>query len=272
MARKSGPLSKADKDFIFQNVDVMSAEDIADHLDRNPKSVRNHIQKNRLGKKFEAASSSEFTQNQLYTQLKDKPFFRQLQQQFSDDEILYFCEYWVLTVGDFGGNILSYEELELKEWLTFEILKGRELKQNKINIIRKQSLKEQLEDEFKKDKDERDMPYIKYLQGEIMAITEDIKRYNKEFSDLAYKADKIKQGLVKSRDQRTKDMDMAKLDWTSYLKMLQEYDVKKRVGNEMEIFKMSEDKKREELYEYREFADGEVDLPILNAESIERTK
>lgn len=272
MTRKSGPLSKADKDFIRTQVDSMTPEGIADCLDRNPKSIVAYIEKNRLGKKFEDSSrGSDKSQNDILVELKGKPFFKQLPQQFDEDEIKYFCDYWVLTVRDFGGNILSYEELELKEWLTFEILKSRALKQNKINIEKKESYKDQLELEFRYERDERDKERIAFLQAEINLISEEMKKYNKDFADLAHKADQIKKGLMKSREQRTKDMDLAEFNLAAWIKMLnKDYDKRKRVGEEMEIFRMAENAKKKDLYEVREFADGVVDVPVLNSESVEQ--
>lgn len=274
MTRKSGPLSKADKDFIKTNVDSMTVDGIADCLDRNPRSIINYIDKNRIGKKFEDSSKgSDKSQNDILIELKGKPFFKQLPQQFDEDEIKYFCDYWVLTVRDFGGNILSYEELELKEWLTFEILKSRALKQNKINIEKKESYKDQLELEFRYERDERDKERIAFLQAELNLIADEMKKYNKDFADLAHKADQIKKGLMKSREQRTKDMDLAEFNLAAWIKMLnKDYDKRKRVGEEMEIFRMAEEAKKKDLYEVREFADGVVDVPVLNSESVEQIK
>lgn len=272
MENKSGPFSKKDKKFIRDYVDSMSIDDIATHLKRNPSTIETFIENNRLGQKFQITiANSDRTQNQILVDLKSRPFFHNLKNQFTDKEIEYFCEYWVMSILDFGGNILSYEELELKEWLTFEILKNRELSKKKLNDEVKESLKEELREEL--DREERDKARVQFLQGEIAAIANAQEKSNKEFSDLADKANKIRGGLVKSREQRTKDHDAATIDFPSLIKILQkEYDVRRRMGQEMEVIRMSEEKKRKEMYELHEYADGELDVPILNAESADLLK
>lgn len=50
--------------------------------------------------------------------------------------------------------------------------------------------------------------------------------------------------------------------------MLEEEDVREREGREMAILAMATDKAREQLYNYHQYQDNKVDIPVLNNDSI----
>ena len=81
---KKGRLSKEDMSFIEANAEVLSPEAIAQELDRDPDSIRDWIKRN-VGfspkQKKEAAVANE---------LKAKPYYRELSNQFSSEELEMF--------------------------------------------------------------------------------------------------------------------------------------------------------------------------------------
>ena len=81
---KKGRFSTEDMQFIEANAEVLSPEEIASQLDRDPESIRVWIKKN-VGfspkQKKEAAVANE---------LKSKPYYRELSNQFSPEELEMF--------------------------------------------------------------------------------------------------------------------------------------------------------------------------------------
>jgi len=65
-------------------------------------------------------------------------------------------------------------------------------------------------------------------------------------------------------------MERSKYDFLSYLRMLQDYEFRKHAGEEMEIMKRAQRKAFETHGSYYKYANNELDLPILNEESITR--
>jgi hypothetical protein len=81
---KKGRLSKEDMSFIEANAEVLSPEQIASELDRDPDGIEDWISRN-IGfsekQKKEAAVANE---------LKCRPYYRELKYQFSDEELEMF--------------------------------------------------------------------------------------------------------------------------------------------------------------------------------------
>ena len=51
--------------------------------------------------------------------------------------------------------------------------------------------------------------------------------------------------------------------------MLEDETVREKEGREMEILSMATEKARAQLYEYHQYADNNVDSPILTPESLD---
>ena len=81
---KKGRFSNEEMDFIEANAEVLSPDQMAVELDRDPASVRDWIKKN-IGfspkQKKEAAVANE---------LKSKPYFKELSHQFTSEELEMF--------------------------------------------------------------------------------------------------------------------------------------------------------------------------------------
>ena len=81
---KKGRYSIEEMDFIEQNCEVLSPEAIAETLGRDPESIRDWIAK-RVG-----FSSSQKKEAAVANELKTKPYYKELANQFSQDELEMF--------------------------------------------------------------------------------------------------------------------------------------------------------------------------------------
>ena len=81
---KKGRFSTEEMSFIEANAEVLSPESIAKKLDRDPDSIRDWIGKN-IG--FSAKQKKEAA---VANELKEKPYYKELSNQFSSEELDMF--------------------------------------------------------------------------------------------------------------------------------------------------------------------------------------
>jgi hypothetical protein len=269
--KKRGNLSVEEMAFIRRYVDDMSAEKIGEMLNRHEAPIKRYIRENRLGKEYEGTpEAQERAESVILRDLKSKPFFRDLKDHFSPREQVFFNEYWVAMVTQFTGDLIPSEEMELKELLTLDILKNRETEAEKRRLDEKAALENELKKvlaEPNKDKDAFDI--IRTLRESISSLVSQSFNYVKTFKDLCDRADKMRKALHASRQDRVKDLENSRVNFTGWLKMLEEHGNKVRVAREMEVIRQAKDRAYSKFTNYETYADGEVDIPILNYETVE---
>ena len=123
---RKGRLSKTEGRFITENADTLSVEAIADELDRDPKSIELFIKR-----KLKLGLSEE---EEVAYSLEDRPYWKELGQQFSTDELVLFQYHWGRIISQFKDDVLPTEELQVVDAIKLELLMNRSLKQNKANI------------------------------------------------------------------------------------------------------------------------------------------
>ena len=120
---KKGRLSNAEARYITQNADSMPAEDIAANLDRDPNSIKTFIKK-----KLKKGLS---TLEQAAYELEERPYWIELEQQFTADELTLFKYHWGRIISQFKDDVFPTEELQVVDVIKLELLMNRCLKSNK---------------------------------------------------------------------------------------------------------------------------------------------
>lgn len=263
-----GKLKAADMRFIRNNVDRLPPDKIAEAINRTPQAVLNYIQKERLGNAFkEAKEAGDVPDSQILNDLRRKRFHRDLKSQLMQGEVSYFESHWISMVSQFGGDIMPSEEMELKELIILEILKNRESVAEKQRLEMKIGLERKLREEKSLGK-LADKDVIRDLNQQILSCTTASSTYVRNFKDLCDRADKMRKALNASRQDRVKSYENSKIDFVSWLKALEDHSQKMKVAREMEILKRAQEKERARLYEHHKYANNEINIPILNEDSI----
>ena len=266
---KRGALSNQEMDFIRANVATMEPAVIAAHLNRNPEPILRFISRNRVGKTFEEIrGEAEKTEQQIYRQLKDKSFYKNLKEQLSVAELDYFADHWVALVLQFNGDLAASEEMELKELLILEILKNRESSSEYFRMQQLDQLHDQIRNEMKQPRHSRDQDLINSLSTQASQIKVASSTYVRNFKDLCDRADKMRKALHASRQDRVKHLENAKVDFVAFLRLLEEHGEKLKVGKEMEVIRAAKEKEQRRLASLHTFSDGKVDRPILCSETV----
>src|SRR6056300_710960 len=123
---KKGRISKEEESIIEQSIGTMSYEEIAQKLDRDPESVQNFIKR-----KFKVGATNE---EQAAFELDERPYWVEIKNQFTDDELKLFRYHWARIISQFRDDVIPTEELQVVDLIKMEILMNRALKSNKENI------------------------------------------------------------------------------------------------------------------------------------------
>ena len=264
--RKRGQLSLDEEKFIRDNFVNMTVQQLADNLNRTAAPIQRYINENQL-----AIIHNDGENQILKHKLHAKTFWPEITRQFdsSSGELEYFENTWINLVKQFREDVLPAEELQIKQFITIDILINRSMKERKRHITETEKLQKLVDKEYEKPEDTRDIPKLANLETQLSFARNSIANYTNEYTKLLNEQQKISKDLKATREQRIKRIEDGKSSWTGLIRMLEDEEIREKEGREMEILKMSTSKMKNKLYDYHNYQDGTVDKPFLNSESVE---
>ena len=265
--RKRGQLGLEEQEFIRDNIDSLSIEQIAEALNRTVKPVQRYVTESKIGIK---SKDEEETDKTLRRKLHAKTFWVEIEKQFdkSTGELQYFEDTWIGLVKQFREDVLPAEELQIKQFITIDILINRSMKERKRHIADTEKLQEEVDREYKLPEDVRDGPKLANLETQLSFARNSIANYTNEYTKLLNEQQKISKDLKATREQRIKRIEDGKSSWIGLIRMLEDEEIREKEGREMEIMAMAVDKNKKLLAEYHNYADDSVDSPLLTPETI----
>lgn len=266
MAKKRGQLSLEEEKFISEHVKNLSIEEIADTLNRNPPPIKRYIIENRLLEDDSIVNDEEYLKNKLHS----KTFWSEIKKQFDNDsgELEYFENIWINLIRQFREDVLPAEELQIKQFITIDILINRSMKERKRHIAETERLQSQVDKEYEKPEDQRDIPRLANLETQLSFARNSIASYTNEYTKLLGEQQKISKDLKATREQRIKRIEDGKSSWVGLIRMLEDEEIREREGREMEIINMATQKAINDLQQYHSYADKTLDKPFLTPESV----
>ena len=269
--RKRGQLGLEEQEFIRDNIDSLSIEQIAEALNRTVKPVQRYVTESKIGIK---SKDEEETDKTLRRKLHAKTFWVEIEKQFdkSTGELQYFEDTWIGLVKQFREDVLPAEELQIKQFITIDILINRSMKERKRHIADTEKLQEEVDREYKLPEDLRDGPKLANLETQLSFARNSIANYTNEYTKLLNEQQKISKDLKAIREQRIKRIEDGKSSWIGLIRMLEDEEIREKEGREMEIMNMSVEQQIKKLSEYHEYQDGEVDTPLLTPETVQDKK
>jgi len=266
--RKRGQLSLEEEKFIRDNVETLSIDQIADQLNRNPAPIKRYIQENTLLIPENEKSNDEFLRFKLYS----KTFWSEIIRQFDADtgELQYFEDTWIGLIKQFREDVLPAEELQIKQFITIDILLNRSMKERKRHISETEKLQKLVDKEYDKSETERDIPRLANLETQLSFARNSIANYTNEYTKLLNEQQKISKDLKATREQRIKRIEDGKSSWVGLIRMLEDEELREKEGKELAILNMATDKARNHLEQYHSFADNTLDKPFLIPEDKEK--
>tara|TARA_R100000664_G_scaffold8047_1_gene13417 strand:+ start:4399 stop:5193 length:795 start_codon:yes stop_codon:yes gene_type:complete len=261
---KRGRLSVDDINFIEQNCEALSPEAIAEQLDRHVSSIVNWIEKN-VG--FSANQKKEVAANQ---ELRSKPYWRELEKQFSEEELEMFQFHFKKMWAQFRDDVFHTEEIQIVDTIKLELLMNRILNRQRENIdqVHEMELKIQLEKE--QDHEHQDRDYLLSLERQVAVISAAQETLSKDYKDLQARKATMLKDLKGTREQRVKAIENSKLTFASLVKKIaSDPTFRNNIGIEMEKMRLATEAEKERLSEYITYEDGIVDRPFLSDNVIE---
>ena len=265
--RKRGQLSLDEEQFIRDNITSLSIDDIAIKLNRNNAPIQRYIKENQLLVNDQDKNSNELLKYKLYS----KTFWPEILRQFDSDsgELEYFENTWIGLIKQFREDVLPAEELQIKQFITIDILINRSMKERKRHISETEKLQTLVDKEYSKPEDQRDIPKLANLETQLSFARNSIANYTNEYTKLLNEQQKISKDLKATREQRIKRIEDGKSSWTGLIRMLEDELVREKEGREMEILSMAAEKTFKKLSEYHTYQDNNLDKPFLTPDTIE---
>ena len=262
MTRKRGKLSKGEMNYIRQNCFDISVEEIARHLNRTSAPIQKFIDKENL--KARNMTDDEH----LLVHLRGRYYYNELQKQMSGPEIIFFEHQWIDYFKQFGEDVTHTEEMQILEVIRTEVLINRGMEDRQEVMTNIARLNQLIDDEINKPAQMQDTQAIASFQTQLGAAYASKSAYINEHEKLLTKKERLLKDLKGTREQRKRNTEDAKTNFSAWLKQLDDIEVRKREGIDMEIHRMAADKAIEDLSDYHKYEDGTVDQPFLNADTV----
>ena len=268
--KKRGQLSLDEEKFIRDNYGSLTIDQIADQLNRNTDPINRYIKENNVT--FVQQDNEELKDNEILRQkLYTKTFWSEIKRQFDEDsgELKYFEDTWIGLIKQFREDVLPAEELQIKQFITIDILINRSMKERKRHITETEKLQRLVDKEYEKPEDQRDIPKLANLETQLNFARNSIANYTNEYTKLLNEQQKISKDLKATREQRIKRIEDGKSSWVGLIRMLEDEEIREKEGKQMEILSMATEKVKEQLFQYHTYQDNVVDKPFLTSESVE---
>ena len=261
---KTGRLSKDEWAFIEFNSDKMSAAQIAKELDRAIEPIQKHLQK--LGKGKDLRKN---LQTQAEYDLKKRPYWRELQAQFSESELEILLYHRKEIVSQFRKDILATEELQIIDVVKLEVLMNRALREQQYSMNKIAEFDEMIEFEKRKATEDQDREFIFGLERQIATLRAAKESLSREYIDLQTKKSAMYRDLKATREQRIAKLEDNKETFSGLVqKLVRDPDFVEEQNLYMEKMRLAVMKEQERLSDYHEYEDGTVDQPFLTPETI----
>jgi hypothetical protein len=264
--KKRGQLSLEEEKFIRENLALLTVESIAEQLNRNVAPIKRYISETKNLQSGSQAAEDDLLKQKLY----GKTFWQEIKKQFDEEsgELEYFENVWINLIRQFREDVLPAEELQIKQFITIDILINRSMKERKRHISETEKLQRLVDAEYEKSEDQRDIPRLANLETQLSFARNSIANYTNEYTKLLGEQQKISKDLKATREQRIKRIEDGKSSWVGLIRMLEDEQIREKEGREMEILRLATNKAKDQLMQYHEYQDNKLDTPFLTPESV----
>lgn len=260
---KKGRFSMEERSFIEANAETLSPSQIAQKLDRDVISIVGWIKAN-VG--FSAAQKAEI---EVSNELATKPYYMELEHQFSKEELKLFQFHFRKMWSQFKDDVFHTEEMQIIDTIKLEILMNRILRSQQENQVEIELIERLAREEKTVDKDQRDMDLIVNYERQVAMLRASQETLSKDYKDLQARKATMLKDLKGTREQRIKAIEDSKQTFASLVKQIAiDPSYRKQIGIEMEKMRLAIDHEKERLAEYYTYEDGQVDQPFLTPETL----
>lgn len=263
MAYRGGIWTEDEKNFVAEHCGDMPYTTIAEKIGRKPKSVKKYIQEV-LGK-----SVSSYELGAEYS-IKHSPIWKELKNQFTDEELKMFLYHWMRIYAQFKEDVLATEEMQIVDYVRLEILVNRLLTQQHQNMQEIFSLEKQIEAEQKVSPELRDLAKVQSLGDQIAMRRAAQQAISKDHKDLIKQKTEILDKMKGTREARIKMLESSKETLIGWIKLIiNDATIRNRLGIQMEKMRLAMKHEENRLKQLHRYVDGNYDKPLLAWDTID---
>lgn len=259
--QRRGPWSKTEKDFIAAHHDKKSAEEIAAILRRNKDVVADYIHEH-FGSAFkETAKSAEYN-------IQLSPVWKELEQQFTKDELQLFLFHWGRIISQFRDDVYPTEELQVIDTIKLEILMSRSMKNQQKCVQDVLQAENLLQLEVQKGI-AADSQVINSLRQQIASLRAAQDVLGKQHNEYLKQKNDILKNMKATRDARIQILESSKENFAGWMrKLISDKELRIKMGRDLEKMRLASLNSLEKFSEYHKYIDGDLDRPILNEHTV----
>lgn len=262
--RKRGRLSKEEEKYVFDNLAILSDEEIATALNRTPEFV----------KQLRSQSSVIQYNNdsgEVIQQLRKKFFWKEtVSQLLGLEEVYYFENMWASLYNQFSAQgVVSTDELIMRDFILTDIAINRNLSNKRTALAELSEAEEQMDEARAIEDANMKMMEMERAQGKINGLRGSLKAFSEEWKILVEKKDKKYEQLNSTRQMRLEKVEKAGRSFFDLVKMLDAPEYRALEGKYNEYYKLAAEVARQRYEELTEYPDGTKDVPFLTPESVE---
>jgi len=262
MKLKTGRFTASEINYIYQNHDKQTVDQLARKLNRAATTIHQWIEKN-IG--LTENNKKEIEAN---NELRSRPYYRELQKQFSPDELemfaFHFKRMWSQFVND---GVFHTEEMQILDAIKSEILMNRSLRNQQANADQIRDLEKDIRDE--QNQSPPDQNLIQNLQRQIAVLLAGVENLSRDYKDHQARKSATLKELKGTRSDRIKQIEDSKQTFATLVtKLTVDPLYRKAIGIEMEKMRLAAQSERERLSKDITYEDGLIDKPLLNSDSV----
>jgi len=275
---KRGRASNFETQFILKHCISMPAQKIAEKLGRSLKFVLDFIEKNHVPLHQQKPDSKETERVEkvlIRQELKNSEKWKRLHKELTPDEIRFFEEEYIKVYTQFNSDVVPTEESQIFDSIQLQILKSRNMIERRKAREKTASLEKSLIDFVAargRDMttwDAGDRAFFLDIQKKIEDFSSVERSYSIEYAKLQERFDKIIGDLKATRNQRFRDIEEKSASYLGLIKALQQQELAMLESRQAGLMRVAAQREKARLSKPHTYADGVVDHPILNADTIE---
>jgi len=266
MSKKRGALSREEKNFITRNVHDMDVDEIAVILGRTEKPIRKYIEDNNLLIHNQAEESELEI---LIKKLHLKPYWQEIKQQYTEEELKYWAMTWANLMLQFREDVLYAEELSICKFIELEVYMSRAAKERLRHVQQETEIQELIDAQMELPEGSRDQMLLNDLKIQQVHLKTAIGAFTKEQATLLDKRKDLEKSLKANRDERIKRVEDGQNSWGDFLKWIADDKEREMLGKEAEIMAMATEKALKDLGQDHEYSDGAIDKPLLTVDTVQ---
>jgi len=261
---RKGRLTIEDMEFIEANWKKLSYRELANSLNKSMVSIKKYVET-----KCKHNDTLTARNIQVEFDLKSRPFWVDIQAQFSESELNLFEYHWNKIISQFKDDVFPTEELQIIEFIKNELLSNRVLRQKTEAEAKIGQLEQILLDEQKKPREERDLDFVNSISNQLHGLRQSQSSCYREYETFCNRKAAMLKDMKATREARIKKLEDSRKTFLGFLNdMLTNKDKRREWGVYLEKMRLAAKIEKQRLAEFHTYLDGQVDQPLFSSDTV----